>query len=191
MNIKKITTKTALVIATSAMMSGSVFAACSADIDMNSNKITNLGTPTVSTDAVNKGYVDSKYAYYNSVTDSIPSTAVGALIDLTAEVENNSGGVISESGDVVTVTETGKYLVSFTSSSVDNTNSWIESTCGDVVNNRLINSNSLDAGNTNRSNFSVTMVCNMTAGNMTIQFKNIIAAQRYHTKGTHLYVRKL
>jgi hypothetical protein len=37
MNIKKITTKTALVIVTSAMMSSSVFAACSADIDMGAN----------------------------------------------------------------------------------------------------------------------------------------------------------
>jgi hypothetical protein len=37
-NIKK----TALALATSALMSGSVFAACSADIDMNGNKITNL-----------------------------------------------------------------------------------------------------------------------------------------------------
>jgi hypothetical protein len=60
MNIKKITTKTALVIATSAMMSSSVFAACSADIDMGGQKITNMATPTVALGAANKGYVDSK-----------------------------------------------------------------------------------------------------------------------------------
>jgi hypothetical protein len=60
MNIKKITTKTALAIATSAMMSGSVFAACSADIDMDGNKIIGLATPTVALGAANKGYVDSQ-----------------------------------------------------------------------------------------------------------------------------------
>jgi uncharacterized protein (TIGR02145 family) len=52
--------KTALAISVSALMSGSVFAACSADIDMGSKKITNMATPTAALGAANKGYVDNK-----------------------------------------------------------------------------------------------------------------------------------
>lgn len=52
--MKKIISAIALSVATTT----SVFAACSADIDMNNNKILNLGTPTASNEAANKGYVD-------------------------------------------------------------------------------------------------------------------------------------
>jgi hypothetical protein len=69
MNIKK----TALAISASALMSGSVFAACSADIDMASNKITNLvmtDASGTSSEAANKNYVDS-----NSTSWHMTSTA--------------------------------------------------------------------------------------------------------------------
>jgi hypothetical protein len=73
MNIKK----TALTLSVSALMSGSVFAACSADIDMGNQKITNLATPTAYADAVTKKYADdaielASYGYgtiqYNNLT---------------------------------------------------------------------------------------------------------------------------
>jgi hypothetical protein len=40
-------------------LTATLYAACTADVDMGSNKITNLGEPSVSSDAATKGYVDA------------------------------------------------------------------------------------------------------------------------------------
>jgi hypothetical protein len=104
MNIKK----TALAISASALMSGSVFAACSADIDMASNKITNLvmtDASGTSSEAANKNYVDSKvsrqgtieYLETGGATNSSWSQNVATPVDITTTASNvclgaNSGG---------------------------------------------------------------------------------------------------
>lgn len=53
------------------------------DLDMDSNKITNVGTPTVTTDAVNKTYVDS----YSGSRTTLPSATTG-----TDTLQVNRGG---------------------------------------------------------------------------------------------------
>lgn len=63
------------VISISLLSSGTVYAACSADINMNNNKILNLGTPTIATNAANKGYVDENLFVKNTFTEvSLPTS---------------------------------------------------------------------------------------------------------------------
>jgi hypothetical protein len=54
--------KLLLTLASLALLSTSLYAGCTADVDMGGNKITDLGTPTNSKDAVTKEYVDAKYS---------------------------------------------------------------------------------------------------------------------------------
>lgn len=67
----------------------SALAAPLADVSLATYKITNLGTPTASTDAATKGYVDS-------VAEGLhihASTAVATTANLTATYDNGSSGV--------------------------------------------------------------------------------------------------
>jgi hypothetical protein len=41
-------------------LTATLYAACTADVDMGNNKITNLAAPTAGNDATNKSYVDQK-----------------------------------------------------------------------------------------------------------------------------------
>jgi uncharacterized protein (TIGR02145 family) len=68
---------TAVALAT--LMSGSVFAACSADINMNTKKITNLGTATDSADAISLGQMESVLATY--VAGGSLTATVGTVSD--------------------------------------------------------------------------------------------------------------
>ena len=81
-------------------LSAGAYATCASDVDMGSNKITNVGTPTADTDAANKAYVDSiattdstavvingqtwaaKNAYVNHYPDG---TSIGHPFNLTAK----------------------------------------------------------------------------------------------------------
>jgi hypothetical protein len=53
--------KLLLTLASLALLSTSLYAGCTADVDMDGNKITDLGAPTAGTDATNKDYVDNKF----------------------------------------------------------------------------------------------------------------------------------
>jgi uncharacterized protein (TIGR02145 family) len=68
---------TAVALAT--LMSGSVFAACSADINMNTKKITNLGTATDPDDAISLGQMESVLATY--VAGGSLTTTIGTVSD--------------------------------------------------------------------------------------------------------------
>jgi hypothetical protein len=52
--------KLLLTLTSLALLSTSLYAGCTADVDMGGNKITDLGAPTTGTDAVNRDYVDNK-----------------------------------------------------------------------------------------------------------------------------------
>ena len=56
------------------------------DVDMNTNKITDLGTPTASADAANKSYVDTKVA---ALADSAPA-ALDTLNELAAALGDDA-----------------------------------------------------------------------------------------------------
>lgn len=78
------------------------FGAAEGNINLNSNKITNLSTPTASTDAANKSYVDSAVAGspQGTVTGSGTSTRVAFW---------SSGSALSSDGDLFW-DNTNKYL---------------------------------------------------------------------------------
>jgi hypothetical protein len=118
MNIKKITTKTALVIATSAMMSGSVFAACSADIDMASNKITNLvmtDAAGTSSEAANKNYVDNQIT---SKEITLPTNVFSSSSSLVATKYANKQICITGMLEKITSDCTGIQSISTLSSDI-------------------------------------------------------------------------
>jgi uncharacterized protein (TIGR02145 family) len=68
---------TAVALAT--LMSGSVFAACSADINMGGQNITNLGTATDPDDAISLGQMESVLATY--VAGGSLTTTIGTVSD--------------------------------------------------------------------------------------------------------------
>jgi len=113
-------------------------AAPAADFSMNSQKITNLATPTNATDAATKGYVDST-AIGLDVKLSV-RVATTANIDLTADLENGDvlDGVTLATGNRVLVknqtdqTQNGIYVVaaSGAASRSDDANSDAEVTAG-------------------------------------------------------------
>jgi hypothetical protein len=52
--------KLLLTLASLALLSTSLYAGCTADVDMDGNRIMKLGAPTTGTDAVNRDYVDTR-----------------------------------------------------------------------------------------------------------------------------------
>jgi hypothetical protein len=71
--------KLLLSLASLALISTSLYAGCTADVDMGGNRITDLGAPTAGTDAVNKDYVDNfvKIDTYSIVYNTGTSNSAG------------------------------------------------------------------------------------------------------------------
>ncbi len=64
----KTTDKIAISVITVMALSVGAYATCANDVDMGNNKITNVGTPTATTDAANKGYVDDAITNASGIT---------------------------------------------------------------------------------------------------------------------------
>ena len=105
-------------------LSAGAYATCASDVDMGSNKITNVGTPTADTDAANKAYVDSvattdstavvingqtwaaKNAYVNHYPDgtliahpfngTVQNTFSYAETGTATNTESNQGDIVNE-----------------------------------------------------------------------------------------------
>ena len=69
-------------------------------IAMGTNKITGLGTPTVSTDAATKGYIDTVTVAPSNLTG--PITSVGAVTSVAAQTGTGSTFVMNTSPTLVT-----------------------------------------------------------------------------------------
>jgi hypothetical protein len=69
-------------------------------IAMGTNKITGLGTPTVSTDAATKGYIDTVTVAPSNLTG--PITSVGAATSVAAQTGTGSTFVMNTSPTLVT-----------------------------------------------------------------------------------------
>jgi hypothetical protein len=93
-------------------------------IHMNSNKITNLGTPSANTDAATKAYVDS---------------TVGALSTSTISQGNSSVAVVDTGSGTVTVTVDGSTALTVDSSGVTVAGNFTVSGTQTVVNSNTIN----------------------------------------------------
>jgi hypothetical protein len=70
------------------------------DIAMGTNKITGLGTPTASTDAATKGYIDTTVLAPSNLTG--PITSVGAATSVAAQTGTGSTFVMNTSPTLVT-----------------------------------------------------------------------------------------
>ena len=68
------------------------------DVDMNTNKITDLGTPTASADAANKSYVDTQVA---AVVDSAPGT-LDTLNELAAALGDDANYATTTTNAIAT-----------------------------------------------------------------------------------------
>ena len=77
-------------------------------IAMGTNKITGMGTPTTSTDAATKGYVDGVTVAPSNLTG--PITSVGAATSVAAQTGTGSTFVMNTSPTIVTPTLSGATI---------------------------------------------------------------------------------
>ena len=96
------------------------------NIEMNSNKITGVGTPSASTDAATKGYVDSNVSSANDATITITaSTGLSGSGSFTTDQSADETITLSIDSTVVTLTGsqtlTNKTLTAPVISSISNT----------------------------------------------------------------------
>jgi predicted small secreted protein len=98
---------TAVVTAAMAVSSG-VWAACSADIDMGGNKITNAADPTAAQDVATKAYVD--IAGGLGVFKDDDNIVSGQPVTFTETTDTNNDYTVGATG--VNITNAGVYLVS-------------------------------------------------------------------------------
>lgn len=91
------------------------------NLDANNNKITNLSNPTLSTDAVNKSYVDTIISNLNSLFDAKPSVKVATTTNGTLATAYANGqtidGIVLSTNDRILIknqtsqAENGIYIV--------------------------------------------------------------------------------
>jgi len=96
-------------IATSKLQDGAEFlkrdgsVVLTGDLNANSNKITNLGTPSAGSDAVNKTYVDGQISNLNSIFDAKGSVRVATVFSGTLSTAFANGetvdGIVLSTGD--------------------------------------------------------------------------------------------
>ena len=81
--------------------------AMQANIDMNGNKITSLGTPTADNDAVTKSYVDTQVVGASSLT-VVGDDSTGTTFNSgeTIKFTGSGNATVTVSGDVVTINST-------------------------------------------------------------------------------------
>ena len=82
-----------------------------ADLDMDGNKVVNLATPTTSTDAVTKAYVDSFSNFTRTTDEPITATEVYDVVWQTEVVDYDGWGAAAS--DTLTCPETGLYYMAF------------------------------------------------------------------------------
>ena len=83
----------------SADFDGGFTVAGSQTIDMGANRVTNIGTPTASTDATTKAYVDS----VKQALDIKDSVKLGTTANLSATYNNGAGTLTMDATGVVTI----------------------------------------------------------------------------------------
>ena len=107
------------------------------NLDMNSNRIVNVTTPSSSNDAANKSYVDTQIANLNSVFDTKPSARAATTGDITISNPGTSSfdGVTLSSGEILYVraqsapAENGLYTFNGSGSAltrIPEMNAWAE-----------------------------------------------------------------
>jgi hypothetical protein len=74
-------------------------------LNMGTNKITNLGTPTASTDAATKGYIDTSVIAPANLTG--PITSVGNATSIASQTGTGTKFVVDQSPTIVTPTLSG------------------------------------------------------------------------------------
>ncbi|WPU63777.1 autotransporter outer membrane beta-barrel domain-containing protein [Peredibacter starrii] len=87
-------------------------------INMGNNKITNLGTPTATTDAATKSYVDGKWVtsgsnIYSGVSGNvgIGNTSPSYKLSVAGTIESSSGGFRFPDGTTQTTAAVGAFVV--------------------------------------------------------------------------------
>jgi len=88
-------------------------------IHMNSNKITNLGTPSSNTDAATKAYVDTAVSAISTSTISQGNTNISVVDTGTGQVQVNVDGSTALTVDATGVTVAGNFTVSGTQTVVN------------------------------------------------------------------------
>ena len=83
----------------SADFDGGFTVAGSQTIDMGANRVTNIGTPTASTDATTKAYVDS----VKQALDIKDSVKLATTANLSATYNNGNGTLTMDATGVVTI----------------------------------------------------------------------------------------
>lgn len=106
------------------------------DINLGNQRITNLNTPSLGTDGVNKNYVDTAIANLNSLFDSKASVRIASTANITIASPGSSiDGVVLVNGDRVllknqnTSSQNGLYLFNGSSSPMTRTtdmDTWAE-----------------------------------------------------------------
>jgi len=112
-------------------------AAMTGNLDMNSNRIVNVTTPSGGNDAANKSYVDTQIANLNSVFDTKPSARAATTGNITISNPGTSSydGVTLSSGEILYVraqsapAENGLYTFNGSGSAltrIPEMNAWAE-----------------------------------------------------------------
>jgi hypothetical protein len=80
--------KLLLSLASLALISTSLYAGCTADVDMDGNRIMKLGAPTAGTDAVNRDYVDGREEISSDVVLTSGWSLHGGSLKITKLFDN-------------------------------------------------------------------------------------------------------
>ena len=115
-------------------------AAPTGSFSMNSQKITNLGTATTSTDAINKDYVDSKIGAVSGIASldssgKVPSSQLPSIALHQTSVVNSQAAMLAltaDTGDIAVRTDVSKTFV-LTASPASTLGNWQELLTSDSV----------------------------------------------------------
>jgi hypothetical protein len=131
-----------LTLASLALLSTSIYAGCTATVDMDGNRITDLGAPTTGTDAVNKNYVDMP-AYQVAINEAVITQGLikysqaenGLLCLKFYQFKNGSGSTFTDNTIVAKTNLSLDAPVSMGVLNLHGSNSpWIQiNTNGDIV----------------------------------------------------------
>jgi len=115
-------------------------AAPTGSFSMNSQKITNLGTATTSTDAINKDYVDSKIGAVSGIASldssgKVPSSQLPSIALHQTSVVNSQAAMLAltaDTGDIAVRTDVSKTFV-LTAEPASTLGNWQELLTSDAV----------------------------------------------------------
>jgi len=89
-------------------------------LDLNSNRITDVGTPTQSTDAATKGYVDTGLSSANSTVATVSGALNSSINTLNTKVDNNYTNTQAATGSLTSSINTTNSNVSTLETKVNN-----------------------------------------------------------------------